>query len=165
MTHFEVIQSSSGRGDDNSEKTWKDKSNNRSAARAKHDRYDSESGNRRSHPARKSANLGRDFTIVRVQLETGRRNQIRVHFAEAGHPVLGDLRYPRVLRETAAADDPVTSAHPKWNAKRLALHAASLEFMHPVTGKKMRFEAEVPAEFAWFMQPPEAPRKSGSTCG
>lgn len=93
-----------------------------------------------------------DYSIARVQLETGRRNQIRVHFAEAGHPVLGDTRYPRKTLESAAGGDEATSAHPKWKAKRLALHALSLEFTHPVTGRQMRFEAELPAEFAWFMQ-------------
>ena len=52
-------------------------------------------------------------TLVQVRLETGRRNQIRVHFAEAGHPVLGD---PAMSR---------TSPHPRWPHKRLALHAAA----------------------------------------
>ena len=82
----------------------------------------------------------RDASVVRVQLETGRRNQIRVHFAEAGHPVLGDKRYGEGQ-----------AVHPRWNAKRIALHAMSLEFVHPVTGKKMRFEAELPVEFGPFM--------------
>lgn len=86
-----------------------------------------------------------DFTVVRVYLETGRRNQIRVHFAEAGHPVLGDPRYPRKLRGADGAK--ITSDHPKWRAKRLALHAQTLEFEHPATGKTMRCEAELPREF------------------
>lgn len=91
---------------------------------------------------------GRDFTVVEVQLETGRRNQIRVHFAEAGHPVLGDSRYPRQLRD----DQPQpTSNHPLWRAKRLALHARSLEFEHPATHAPMQFEAAIPAEFRRFL--------------
>lgn len=93
----------------------------------------------------------RDTTAVRVELETGRRNQIRVHFAEAGHPVLGDPRYPRQLREADPATA-VTSSHPKWRAKRLALHAASLEFTHPASGKTMRFEADLPTEFHPFVR-------------
>ena len=96
---------------------------------------------------------GKDFTVVKVKLETGRRNQIRVHFAEAGHPVLGDPRYPRALRETDPAAA-ITSSHPKWRAKRLALHAQSLELEHPATGKIMRFEAELPTEFQPFVSGP-----------
>lgn len=75
-------------------------------------------------------------TRVRARLETGRRNQIRVHFAEARHPVLGDRRYR-----------PDLSAHPSWPHERLALHAAVLGFTHPVTGEALRFESPVPREF------------------
>ena len=75
-----------------------------------------------------------DFTWVQCELETGRRNQIRVHFAEAGHPVLGDPRYR-----------PTEAAHPKWRVKRLALHASTLGFTHPTTGEPMRFESPLPA--------------------
>lgn len=78
-------------------------------------------------------------TYVRVRLETGRRNQIRVHFAEAGHPVLGDDRY-RVDR----------ASHPGWRANRLALHAAILGFDHPRTRKPLRFESPLPEEFERF---------------
>lgn len=78
--------------------------------------------------------------LVRVTLETGRRNQIRVHFAESGHPVLGDDRY-----------DPAAARHRLWKAKRLALHAAVLGFAHPLTRRAMQFEAPVPPEFAAFM--------------
>lgn len=87
-------------------------------------------------------NTIRGATIVQVNLETGRRNQIRVHFAEAGHPVLGDPRYPR--------DHPGAAKHPRWNARRLALHAASLALKHPTTGKPMKFEAPLPQEFRAF---------------
>lgn len=73
-------------------------------------------------------------SLVSVRLETGRRNQIRVHMADQGHPVLGDLRYGG-------------ERHPLWNWKRLALHAASLGFTHPVTGHVMEFQALLPAEF------------------
>jgi 23S rRNA pseudouridine1911/1915/1917 synthase len=97
-------------------------------------------------------------TIVRVRLETGRRNQIRVHFAEAGHPVLGELRY-----------HPEAAGHPAWNERRLALHAASLGFDHPVTGKPVTFESQVPAPMSRFIAavapPPrrrDAPRRARS---
>ena len=108
----------------------------------------------------------RGATVVRVRLETGRRNQIRVHFAEAGHPVLGDPRYPREgaappQRRSSSRKDSktrtaqqaaLTSSHPKWKARRLALHARSLEFEHPITHQPMRFEAELPVEFEPFMR-------------
>ena len=81
-----------------------------------------------------------DATLVQVRLETGRRNQIRVHFAEARHPVLGDARYR-----------PDLSAHPRWPHKRLALHARLLGFEHPVTGDPLRFEVPLPEEMERFL--------------
>lgn len=74
---------------------------------------------------------GEQYTMVDVTLETGRKNQIRVHFSEAGHPVAGDERY-------GAKTDPL---------KRLALHARLLGFVHPKTGKKMTFTAPLPDVF------------------
>lgn len=79
-------------------------------------------------------------SLVRVWLETGRRNQIRVHFAESGHPVLGDPRY---------RPDLASNSH--WRAKRLALHAAKLGFRHPVSGKPLRFEAPAPKAMNAFI--------------
>ena len=81
-----------------------------------------------------------DTTVVEVRLETGRRNQIRVHFAEAGHPVLGDPRYR-----------PIEARHERWQAKRIALHAQSLGFEHPATGKPMVFESKLPDEMQRFI--------------
>jgi 23S rRNA pseudouridine1911/1915/1917 synthase len=92
-----------------------------------------------------------EFSVVQVQLETGRRNQIRVHFAEAGHPVLGDPRYPRKLSDSEESEQ-LSSMHPRWRSKRIALHAHSLEFTHPRTGKSMRFESSLPQEYSWFMR-------------
>jgi 23S rRNA pseudouridine1911/1915/1917 synthase len=80
-------------------------------------------------------------TLVQVRLETGRRNQIRVHFAEAGHPVLGDPRYESDLAQ-----------HPRWPHTRLALHARLLGFTHPATGKDLRLESPLPAEMERFLQ-------------
>lgn len=79
-------------------------------------------------------------TALRVRLETGRRHQIRIHFAEKGHPVLGDRRYR-----------PDQSYHAWWVAGRLALHAAKLAFRHPITGQILRFESPPPAEFQRFL--------------
>ncbi len=83
----------------------------------------------------------RGATLLQVNLETGRRNQIRVHFAERGHPVLGDVRY-----------ESKRAAHPGWHEKRLALHARTLGFRHPVTGEALRLVAETPACFAQFVR-------------
>jgi len=81
-----------------------------------------------------------DTTLVEVWLETGRRNQIRVHFAEAGHPVLGDPRY-----QAPAA------RHRQWPYQRIALHAQTLGFEHPVTGESLRFDSRLPAEMVQFI--------------
>ncbi len=80
-------------------------------------------------------------TLVRVRLETGRRNQIRVHFAEIGHPILGDVRYR-----------PELARHPRWTYRRLALHATVLGFTHPETEHALRFESPLPEEFTDFLQ-------------
>ncbi len=88
-----------------------------------------------------------DSTLVDVTLETGRRNQIRVHFAEDGHPVLGDQRYGG----TAAQD-------PRWPYRRIALHARTLGLRHPVTGETLEFESPWPPEFVGFVR--EAQRRS-----
>ena len=75
---------------------------------------------------------GRRYSMLELTLETGRRNQIRVHLAEAGHPVVGDTMYGK-------GRDP--------ELRRLALHARDLGFVHPRTGKKMTFTAEIPRAF------------------
>jgi tRNA pseudouridine32 synthase/23S rRNA pseudouridine746 synthase/23S rRNA pseudouridine1911/1915/1917 synthase len=74
----------------------------------------------------------RDFSVIEIDLVTGRKNQIRVHFAEKGHPVVGDAKYGK-------KDD----IH-----KRMALHARSISFPHPWNGRRMLLEAKVPAYFA-----------------
>lgn len=72
-------------------------------------------------------------TLLELHLETGRTNQIRVHLASIHHPVVGDRKYGHGLDES-----PID---------RLCLHAKVLAFIHPVTEKKVRFEAPVPKEF------------------
>lgn len=71
------------------------------------------------------------YSLLEVQLETGRKNQIRVHMAEIGHPVVGDKKYGKGLS----------------SIKRIGLHAQILEFIHPVTHKKVRFESPTPKAF------------------
>lgn len=71
------------------------------------------------------------YSRIVATLETGRKNQIRVHCQDAGHPVVGDKKYGS-----------------KSNViKRLALHAYRLEFKHPVTGKYLAFCSEIPESF------------------
>jgi len=71
------------------------------------------------------------YSMLEVRLETGRKNQIRAHLSEAGHPVVGDQLYG-------------STANPLG---RLGLHAKLLGFMHPTTGKKMVFTSAVPKSF------------------
>jgi 23S rRNA pseudouridine1911/1915/1917 synthase len=73
------------------------------------------------------------YSLVELHLETGRTNQIRVHLASKGCPVVGDRKYGHG-NESSPID-------------RLCLHAKVLEFIHPVTEKKVRFESPVPKEF------------------
>lgn len=73
----------------------------------------------------------RRYTSLLLKLETGRKNQIRVHCQDAGHPVVGDKKY-------GATSNPL---------KRLCLHAHLLAFNHPITKQKMRFESTMPDNF------------------
>lgn len=75
------------------------------------------------------------FSMMELDLETGRKNQIRVHMSELGHPVVGDQRYGCEI-------DPLG---------RLALHAFKLCFYHPVTGELMEFETPYPTSFRNLM--------------
>ena len=72
-----------------------------------------------------------DFTLVRFELETGKKNQIRVQSAKASHPIYGDSKYGATL--------PL--------AKRLYLHAFELHFTHPITQKSLVFTSQLPKEF------------------
>lgn len=71
------------------------------------------------------------FTLAEFSLDTGRKNQIRVHCKDLGHPIVGDRKY-------GAKHSPIN---------RLALHARTLRFAHPITRKDMRFETPVPSRF------------------
>lgn len=77
----------------------------------------------------------RGATLVACRLETGRTHQIRIHLAEAGHPLLGERVYVRDYDQE------------RLPAPRVMLHAAELGFVHPVHGGSMKFEAPVPADF------------------
>ena len=71
------------------------------------------------------------YSLLDVNIDTGRKNQIRVHLGESGHYIIGDDKY----------------GNPSNPIKRLGLHAYALELTHPRTGKKMKFTAPMPKEF------------------
>ena len=72
-------------------------------------------------------------TLLEVKIETGRTHQIRVHLSQIGYPVVGDTTY--------------SNGKNKWNIKGQCLHAKSLKFKHPITGKEMFLEAKLPKYF------------------
>jgi 23S rRNA pseudouridine1911/1915/1917 synthase len=73
----------------------------------------------------------RNYSLLQIELETGRKNQIRVHMQDIGHPIASDKKYGAKTKPFA----------------RLGLHARILAFEHPVTGKLMRFETDIPKPF------------------
>jgi len=77
-----------------------------------------------------------DYSLVQVFIDTGRRNQIRVHFSESGHPIVGDKKY-------GCRTNPV---------KRLCLHANMLEFIHPVSKKMVSIKCDVPSEISGLIK-------------
>ncbi len=74
-----------------------------------------------------------DCTLLEVNIETGRTHQIRVHLSYIGYPIIGD--------------DVYSNGKNKWNIVGQCLHAKSLDFKHPITGKQMHIEAELPEYF------------------
>ncbi|HAL44791.1 MAG TPA: RNA pseudouridine synthase [Phycisphaerales bacterium] len=89
-----------------------------------------------SHTAYKVVKESGNFSLLEINLLTGRKNQIRVHLADLGHPIVGDRKYGK-------GDD---------GFKRLALHAKSISFLHPATGKQMFFETKMPGYFKEVMK-------------
>lgn len=79
---------------------------------------------------------GQGYSLLQVRLETGRKNQIRVHMEDIGHPIVGDKKYGSKSRAIG----------------RLGLHASVLAFTHPVTGQVMRFESKIPKAFTNLVQ-------------
>ena len=73
----------------------------------------------------------KDYSLIDVDIKTGRKNQIRVHFGDLGHFIIGDDKY----------------GEPSNPIKRLGLHAYELDIVHPFTGKLLKFKAPMPKEF------------------
>lgn len=84
-----------------------------------------------------------EYTLIECQLETGRTHQIRIHLAEAGHPLCGDKVYGQPLFRPAEPD--------VSGAPRLALCAVELGFTHPITGEELHFEAPPARDFSDFV--------------
>ena len=84
------------------------------------------------------------FTLLRLEIETGRTHQIRVHMASVGHPIVGDTLYgaPREL---------VSQGLDRISLNRNFLHAAELEFTHPRSGQRVRFSRSIPQELEAFL--------------
>jgi 23S rRNA pseudouridine1911/1915/1917 synthase len=90
--------------------------------------------------------FGKDATLAEVTLHTGRTHQIRVHLAEAGHPLLADAVYGGTRREARLPAD-ARARRAAQAIGRQALHAARIAFEHPRTGKRLVFEAPLPDDF------------------
>lgn len=83
------------------------------------------------------------YTVVACRLETGRTHQIRIHLAESGHFICGDKVYCQPLFQKPLVD--------RSGAPRVALHAAELGFVHPITGEVLRFTMPVPPDLLKFL--------------
>ena len=85
-----------------------------------------------------------DFTLVECRLETGRTHQVRIHLGESGTPLCGERLYDRPPHGPPAPDGSA--------ARRTALHAATLGFDHPASGKRMRWTAPLPRDMRDLLQ-------------
>jgi 23S rRNA pseudouridine1911/1915/1917 synthase len=81
------------------------------------------------------------FSLLQINLETGRKHQIRVHMQDIKHPIIGDSKY-------GSTQSPI---------RRMGLHAQVLAFTHPKTGKACRFETEIPRKFLQLFSPATKP--------
>lgn len=77
-------------------------------------------------------NSNKLYSLLKINIKTGRKNQIRVHLNDIGHSIVGDKKYGNIKR------DPL---------RRLCLHANYLEFTHPITNKKLVLETKIPSNF------------------
>ena len=80
----------------------------------------------------------KDCTLLEINIETGRTHQIRVHLSHIGYPIIGD--------------DVYSNGKNRWNIEGQCLHAKELDFKHPITGKQMHIEAELPEYFKKILE-------------
>ncbi|MGO9435645.1 MAG: RluA family pseudouridine synthase [Terracidiphilus sp.] len=92
------------------------------------------------------------FTLVRVRIETGRTHQIRVHMAFIGHPVVGDTLYGAAGQLTEQQPTRPKQEPEKLRLGRNFLHAAQLEFQHPISKKPLQLDAPLSAELNVFLE-------------
>ena len=108
------------------------------------------------------------FTLVRVRIETGRTHQIRVHMASIGHPIVGDTLYGAAGQLTDVSTLLKTTSRTKEREKlrlgRNFLHAAELEFTHPVTGKALALRSPLPEGLEDFLGRLEHADSANSGC-
>lgn len=78
------------------------------------------------------------YTLLEINIETGRTHQIRVHLSQIGYPIVGDEVYSKGKNE--------------WNVKGQCLHAKSLDFKHPITNENMHLEAKIPQYFEKILE-------------
>ncbi len=83
------------------------------------------------------------YSLMELKLDTGRKNQIRVHMQDLKHPIVGDFKYGSTQEQYGDRHDPVG---------RICLHAFRLAFTHPITGERLQFETEYPHEFTRIMK-------------
>ena len=90
-----------------------------------------DNGGQKSVTHYKSIKTNERFSLLEINLQTGRKNQIRVHLQQIAHPIVGDKKYGSQINPVG----------------RMALHAMILEFVHPATKRSVRFESPLPKEF------------------
>lgn len=83
------------------------------------------------------------YSLVELKLETGRKNQIRVHMQDLHHPIVGDYKYGSTVEDYAERSNPVG---------RICLHAFRLAFRHPITGEFLKFETPYPGAFTSLLK-------------
>lgn len=83
------------------------------------------------------------FSLVELKLDTGRKNQIRVHMQDLHHPIVGDFKYGSTQEAYGDRHDA---------AGRICLHAFRLAFRHPITGEQLKFETEIPSSFTKLLK-------------